>query len=145
MLLILCATGQVLGAMLVISDELRVLVLSFSSLVYCFMAFQSSAWNGDIHHGNPEVLGSFKIQILRSHSTPITSQSVGINPSMVFCKAPQTILTYSQISGPVVETTASQPLLCIRMIQGSYFYIDSYTVHGSCTSSKLPMMLLLPL
>ena len=79
-----------------------------------------------------------KIQILRSHSIPITSQPVGINPSIVFCKAPQMILMYSQISGPVVKTTASQPLLCIWMIQGSYFYIDSYTVHGSCTSSKLP-------
>ena len=53
-LLIECAMGQVFGSVLVISDELRVLVLACSSLIYCFRAFQSFPWSDDSNHGNPE-------------------------------------------------------------------------------------------
>ena len=37
----MCAIGLVSGSVLVISDELRILVLAYSSLTYCFRAFQS--------------------------------------------------------------------------------------------------------
>lgn len=50
-LLIVCATGQISG-----SDELIVLILVCSSLIYCFKASQSSYWSGDTLHGNPKEL-----------------------------------------------------------------------------------------
>lgn len=56
MLLIVCATSQASGSVLAISDELRVLLLDCSSLMYWFRTFWSPPWSADVHHKNPDEL-----------------------------------------------------------------------------------------
>lgn len=51
-----CATDQVSALVLVVSYELRILVLACSSFIYCFRGSKSLPWNSDTHHGNPDKL-----------------------------------------------------------------------------------------
>lgn len=56
MFLIVCATDQFSGSILVMADESRVTILAFSFFMYCFRDFQLSPWCGDTHHSNSDKL-----------------------------------------------------------------------------------------